>query len=116
MKALLKSPASDEPGHRDAHREITSEVRETDLHRLRYHSRNDRPRQSQGEEQTEVPPGAHVPHHRHPTQALQYQVTDGMEVGYGINPIPQQLHFIPLLGDQPPDQQIIPRTVLDRLE
>ena len=61
-------------------------------------------------------PWTHVAHHDHPAQAFENEVAHRVEVGDSIDPVPQQLHFVALFGDQSSDQQVVAGTILDGFE
>ena len=54
-------------------------------------------------------------HHGHPPQTLVEEIDRRLEIRHCFDGIGQKLHFIALLGNQPPEEQIICRAILNRL-
>ena len=55
-----------------------------------------------------------MPHHRDPAQTFQEQFAQRLVIGNGGDRIREQHHLASLLRNQPSDQQIVRRLVLDR--
>src|SRR5260370_27125096 len=73
------------------------------------------PRQSLRKSEPQVPPGTHVPHHRHPAKPLDEKILQRIVVWNGLNGVRKQLDFKALFRDQSANQKIIRGTILDGL-
>ncbi len=75
---------------------------------------DERPRQSPGEDEAEVAPGAHQAHDRHPAQAFVEKFAEGIEIRDGVHDVGQKFDFVALLGDQTAGVNIVGGAVFDR--
>ncbi len=79
-------------------------------------NRRKAPEQALREQQTQVSPGTHVPHHHEPAQPFVDKIAHGLVIGDGFDRVGRKLDLVALFGDQTADQQIVRRAVLDRLD
>jgi len=56
-----------------------------------------------------------VPHDHNPTQSLQEQIAERLEVRHCPDRVRNQLDLVAMLGDKPPHKQVISRSVFNRL-
>src|SRR5271165_1862251 len=97
-EALLLHPIdAHQPRHSQAKHSIGSQICDCHSHGRLDRYRNQRPRQSLGEDQPEMSPGTHMPHHRHPAQPLEDEFAQGPEVCDCLNRVRKQFDFISLL-------------------
>ncbi len=73
-----------------------------------------RPRQTLSKDKSDVSPGPHVSHNRHPTKALEEKFRQGSKISHSLDRVRQKLHFKALFGNQTSNEQIVRRAVLDR--
>src|SRR5712664_989941 len=76
---------------------------------------NQAPWQSLGKSEAQMSPGTHVAHHCHPAKPLDEKILQRITIRNGLHGIGQQLDFKALLGDQPANQKVIRRAILDGL-
>src|SRR5580704_14748003 len=76
---------------------------------------NQRPRQSPGKDQTKMTLRPHKPHYGHPANALVKEIAERREVSNALHDVREQLNFIPKLGDQATNAEVIGWTIFDGL-
>src|SRR5438552_18002934 len=76
-------------------------------------STSETPGQSLGKSEPDMPPGTHMPHHRHPTKPLDKKILHCIAVRNGLDGVRKQLDLKTLLRDQPADEKIIGGAVLN---
>ena len=80
---LLQAPRANHPGHGAPQREVSAQISRRHRRRRMHRDRRQRPGQALREQQAQMPPRTHVPHHHDPAQALVDQVAHRLIIGHG---------------------------------
>src|SRR5580692_2728457 len=72
-----------------------------------------RPGQALRENESDVAPGAHVAHDRHPAEPLEEKLTERAKIGDSFDSVGQEFHVKTLFRYQASDEQVVRRPIFD---